>query len=563
MNNTVNVAPLPPHIDVEELDRRVLAEIWPEPDDIEFPPLPEFPVNALPRVLRKWVSEESEATQTPPDMAALLALAVCAASLAKRVEIQAWDGWCEPCNLYVAAILDPANRKSAVFADATRPLCEFERALQESSAEDVAVRESEYRQLQKRLAKLEKTAAEHRDENIREAASREARSAAEKLAVLSPPQLPTLIVDDATSEKLAILLEANGERMACMSAEGGVFDLMAGKYSKSGLTDLNVHLKGHSGDSLSVQRVSRPAVNLQAPALTMAFAIQPEVIRGIAGNPAFRGRGLLGRFLYAMPKSWIGHRKIGTRPVSPSVSRSYANLVTSLAGLQPKSDNRPQKLLLSTKARTEFKELCEWIESELGSGTLEMMRDWGGKLAGTTLRVAGLLHYAGHGIEAAPNRKITARTIGRAQRIAKWAIPHAAAAFDLLEASSQQSRVDAIFLLRWLRSRGAVSTFTRREANRRGHRRFTNQQDRLDAALQLLESTSHIAKSGGSNVGGTSTYAISPYVIRGASRPEASKGGDNGAKQAIAPPSEPLLSPLSPDSIESDQKTVGEKTQPR
>ncbi|EMI55833.1 YfjI family protein [Rhodopirellula sallentina] len=543
----------------EDIDAQLLALAskmppaidWREPEPIGQPDLPVFPVDALPSVLANWVAQESEATQTPADMAALLALAVCAATLARRVTVEAWPGWSEPCNLYVAAILDPANRKSAVFADATRPLREVEDKLREDSAETVAAELSEYRQAEKRLAKLEKTAAENADATKREDAKLEARELAKHLATCTKPEEPTLMVDDATSEKLAILMQANGERLASMSAEGGVFDLMAGKYS--GTTDINVYLMGHSGDAVSVQRVMRGPVKLESPALTMALAIQPEVIRGIAENPAFRGRGLLGRFLYAIPKSWIGRRKIATPPVSDVVSLAYSHTVKTMAMVEPDEDGQPHRIKLATDAMETFKVFCESIESELGSGSLAPMKDWGGKLAGATLRIAGILHCAGRRGDGL-SHDIDVGTIEAAQRIARWAIPHAAAAMDLLAASEDEARDDAEYLLRWLRNdRPDESTFARRDAQRHGHRRFTGQPLRLDAALDWLESTNHIAKLAGPKVGGRVTYAVSPYVTGKPPNQQTVKGGDNGDDQTTKPPS-----PLSPgfDARENDRVRV-------
>lgn len=519
---------------------------WQEPESLGHTDLPAFPVDALPTPLANWVAEESEATQTPADMAGLLSLAVCAATLAKRVEVQAWAGWCEPCNLFVAAILDPANRKSAVFADATRPLREVEAKLREDSAETVAEELSDRRQAERRLAKCEKIAAEDKDAAKRDEARSEARELAKQLATWTIPEQPTLIVDDATSEKLAILMQSNGERLASMSAEGGVFDLMAGKYS-SGATDINVYLMGHSGDTVSVHRVNRGPVQLESPALTMALAIQPEVIRGIAQTTAFRGRGLLGRFLYAIPESWIGRRKIATPPVSEVVKLAYSHVVKSLAHIELDGDGEPHQIKLSDDAVVAFKVFCEWIETELGSGSLEPMKDWGGKLAGATLRIAAVLHCAGRGEDGLAD-DIDVGTIEAAQRIARWAIPHAAAALDLLAASDDEARDDAEYLLRWLRNdRPTEPTFDRRDAHRHGHRRFNRDPDRLSAALDLLESTGYIANLNVPKIGGKVSYAVSPYVFGEPPKRETPKGGDNGDNQPPEAPTDPRSSPLSPD----------------
>lgn len=546
----------------EDIDSQLIAmasEVspsidWQEPVSLRQLDLPAFPVDALPPVLANWVAAESEATQTPADMAALLSLAVCATALAKRVTVSPWPGWWEPCNLYVAAILDPANRKSAVFSDATRPLREFESELINDTKSSVAEELSRYRQAESRLRKLEKTAAESVDARKRDEAAMEALELASNLATWSKPEEPTLIVDDATSEKLAMMMQANGERIASMSAEGGVFDLMAGKYS-GGSTDINVYLMGHSGDALSVHRVIREPVKLASPALTMALAIQPEVIRGIAGTPAFRGRGLLGRFLYAIPKSWIGSRKIATPPVSDVVSLAYSHAIKAMASFEPDKDGHPHRIRLSNDAVLAFKQFCEWIETELGSGSMESMKDWGGKLAGATLRIAAIIHCAGHRDQVGLGKDINVATITAAQRIAQWSIPHATAALDLLGKSDNEAREDAEYLLRWLSTdRSNNLTFDRRDAQRHGHRRFNGKPLRLDAAMNLLESTNHIAKLDRSKIGGRVTYAVSPCVTGKPSNLKSLNGGDNGDNQATEIPPDPALSPLSPGSSDSEDE---------
>ncbi|MDB4533124.1 YfjI family protein [bacterium] len=471
--------------------------------------LPEFPVDALPPSLSDWVSQESEATQTPPDMAALLAIAVCAVPLAKRVEVLAWEPWVEPTNLYVATILEPANRKSAVFKDAQKPLRQVERELIKQEAPEKVKELSRQRAKRLRLKKLEKTAAEDPSAKKRDEAQREADELSVEVAAFLPIEETTLIVDDVTSEKLAVMMQANGERIASMSAEGEVFALMKGRYS-CGQTDIGIYLKGHSGDSVSVDRVIRGPVKLDAPALTMAIAIQPEVIRGIAGNSAFRGRGLLGRFLYAVPRSWVGNRNIAPEPVARLVSVEYGNAVKDLADIELNSEGQPHRIKLSSEAVDTFKEFNRWIESELKAGSLEDMKDWGGKLAGVTLRIAGILHCVERGTQGVAE-DIGVETIENAQRIAEWAIPHAAAAFDLLQVTENDLLEDAEYLLRWFRKEHQPDgTFSRRDAQRSNQRRFNKDPDRLSKVLNLLEQTNHIRPLDAPRTGGHKSYAISP-----------------------------------------------------
>ena len=120
------------------IGRRRRPQPWPEIVSFDVVDLPDFPTHALPDVLRQWVEAESHATQTPADLAGLLALAVCSATIARRVVVEPRPGWREPVNLFAAVLLEPGNRKSAVFADAMKPLRELEAELIEAARPAVA-----------------------------------------------------------------------------------------------------------------------------------------------------------------------------------------------------------------------------------------------------------------------------------------------------------------------------------------------------------------------------------------------------------------------------------------
>ena len=66
-------------------------------------------------------------------------------SIARRVVVEPRPGFIEPVNLFVAVLLEPGNRKSAVFTDVVRPLREIEVELIEAARPEVARAESERR----------------------------------------------------------------------------------------------------------------------------------------------------------------------------------------------------------------------------------------------------------------------------------------------------------------------------------------------------------------------------------------------------------------------------------
>lgn len=454
---------------------------WPELIPFGAASLPAFPTHALPGVLRDWVEAESRATQTPADLAAMLALAVCAACIARRVVVEPRSGWREPSNLFVAVLLEPGNRKSAVFTDATKPLRELEAERIEAERPAVARAQCERRQRDARLRSLEKIAAEKGDAEAR----REAGELAVKMAEESEPVLPRLIVDDATAEKLGMMLAEQGGRIASMSPEGGVFDLMAGLYSKSGTPQFGIYLMGHSGDDLVTDRVGRAGVRAERPALTCAYAIQPAVMEGLAGNPAFRGRGLLARFLYAAPLSWIGHREIAPEPVSNLTREAYRLAVRALAEIDGEI-----VLGLTAEADAVLRDWEAQIEVMLADGgDMECIRDWGAKLAGATLRLACVMHCVEHGAGG----RIDDATLVAAVEIARYLIPHAEAALNLMNAHDGAEVGDAQYLLAWI-ERHERRTFTKSEAQHHGKRRFPKADD-IDPALAELARRGYIRQT--------------------------------------------------------------------
>jgi hypothetical protein len=509
------------------------AQPWPEVVSFDMLDLPYFPTDALPVVLRQWVEAESHATQTPPDLAALLALAVCAATIARRVVAEPRSGWREPTNLFAAVLLQPGNRKSAVFSDAIRPLRELENDLIETARPDVAREQSEWRQSEARLKKLELAAAGKSDAHERHETSLLAGELAAEMSRKAKPVLPRLIVDDATSEKLGMILADQGGRIASMSPEGGVFDLMAGQYSKSGMPQFGVYLMGHAGDDLVTDRVSRQSVRVERPALTCAYAIQPQVIEGLAENVAFRGRGLLARFLYATPQSWIGERKIAPSPVSDVTREAYHAIVRQLFQSFENIENESGEIVLqlSLDASAAFQNWEAEVEDMLGDGgDMEIMRDWGAKLAGATVRLAAVLHCVEHG----PVGLIEASTIAAAVEIARYLVPHAEAVLEMMQAKEDTGDDDARYVLRWIK-RHQRREFTKRDAQQHGKRRFSKADD-IDPVLDELTKRGYIRlrPSNSSKPGRppSPAYEVNPALFETQERPNRSHNSQNSTHKA-------------------------------
>ena len=468
-----------------KIDRENLPKVvgpddpWPEPASIDRPSVPAFPVDILPEPLRAWVSATAEACQVPSDLPALLALAASAGAVARRVEIVAGLGWIEPINLYVACLLEPANRKSAVFAAAFRPLREIERELMEMAAPEVARLSSARRVKESKLRKAERKAC---DGDCPESAELAGVLAAE-LAEEPVAAMPMLLVDEATAEAVEIALAAQGGRLICAGAEGGLFDVMAGRYS-SGVANLDCFLKGHAGDDLRVDRVTRGSIVVDRCCLTLCYAIQPEVIRGMAERPSFRGRGLIGRFLYSMPDTRLGKRAINSAPVSCALAESYSALVRRLSVIESDGE-RPRYLTMSPGASSCFYAWQVEVEGWLGeSGRLRDLRDWGGKLCGLTARLAAIMHLVETDSVEPWDVQIGLPAIESAIVIARWAVNHAEAVIGLMTGAGC-GLDDAGYILRWIRE-SERTEFSRRDVQVHARSRFDGEPEKLDDAIELL-----------------------------------------------------------------------------
>jgi replicative DNA helicase len=454
--------------------------------------VPAFPVDALPGWLGEYVAAVATATQTPPDLAGMLALAVLATMAAGAVEVQPRPGWREPLCLFVAVGMDAGTRKSSVFTALSQPVAAFERdqaaAALPAITETITLRRIADQAAAHAEATAGKAPASQQDEARAEAIAR----AAEAGNIIVPP-VPRWLVDDATPEALAGLLATYG-RIALLSPEGDVFDQMAGRYNQGAGPNLGVYLKGHARDLLKVDRRGRPPEYVERPCLTIGLAVQPEVLRGLATRPGFGGRGLLARFLYSLPASLVGRRQVGAPPVLPATAYRYAlelqALAASLAVLA--GDDGPALLTLDQAAG----ELLLGVERDLeprlaaGSGDLAHLAGWAAKLAGATCRLAALLHLAGH-LRDGWARPINASTFTAAIRLADYLIEHARAVFDLMGADPHID--DARWLLDWI-DRTNRTQFSRRDAHRAAPRgRFAKATD-LEPPLRLLEEHGYLRR---------------------------------------------------------------------
>lgn len=400
--------------------------VWPDPISIGLNTKPpKFPTEALPSLGKEVVEAISEVNQVDPGLTAGIYLAVLSTCLSKKVEVFLKTHR-EPVNLFICCILDPGERKTTTMGIMTSPLYEYQERESERM-KDIIFQALVRRDINKsRILKMQREAA-NANETGRRTLQYEILTLTKEME--NVPKIPVFICDDITSEALSSIMSDNNERGSIISSEGGIFEIMNGRYDDRGSGNFDIYLKGHAGDPFSSHRIGREAKSMLSPALTVCLAVQSEIIKEIGKNRQFRGKGLLARFLFNLCNPRAGYRQRQDTPVPDRLLDIYRKHINALLDIPIEL----QTLLLDSEAQSIWNDFYNDIETDMRHGNaLEHIKDWGSKLPGAAARIAGLLHFSKHGKDAG-SKTISIKTVNSANAIAAYYREHALATFGLME----------------------------------------------------------------------------------------------------------------------------------
>jgi len=306
----------------------------------------------------------------------------------------------------------------------------------------------------------------------------------EELEEFEVPSPVRLTANDVTPEKLAGLMEENGERIGLMDSEGGIFETFAGRYNDK-TPNLDLVLKAHSGDPVRVDRKSALPLSLRSPALTIGLTVQPALMRGLAQKDGFRDRGLLARFLYSLPQTNLGYRTFCSDGVKASTGEAYQERVRAL--LYAPLPEKPTTLTFSPEAFMRYWKFWEEIEEQFRpEHPLYGVPDWGNKYREAVARLAGLLHIADRlSFEC---RTIPVETLERAILLGEYFKAHALAVFSEMGLSGKSEACRSI--LQWI-VKSKAESFKRSDVHRALEYRFPTA-ELLTDPLELLEERGYL-----------------------------------------------------------------------
>lgn len=400
-------------------DTTTVGDPWAEPiplNDTRQPPA--FPIATLPAWIADHAQQIADDLQVAVDLPATLALgALSVAALGAAKVHYPRQRWTQPLNLYAAVALPPSAGKSPAKNAMFAPLEELEQ-LRLRNANAARMRnDSERGVLDKRRRTLEEKAAKGGDDG--KAAMFELLDTVEQIAQLEHTPSGRLLADDATTEALGVALADAGGHIAVVSAEGGIFDRIAGMYN-DGAANLDLYLEGWGGGRYVVDRIKREPINIPSANLVVVTTVQPAVLDEIGNSKSLTGRGLVARFLLCQPPSNVGARnRLRHTTGDEHTPRTYSAHLLDIADRL--ADTKPT-VTLDGDASNRFAEWDQHLEDRCApDGDLAHLAEWCGKLRASVIRIAALLHHANHH----PGTTIDTATIGDAITIGDYYLEHA------------------------------------------------------------------------------------------------------------------------------------------
>lgn len=450
LTSWADVGPLN-HVDDDEDDEPLVV----------LPDAPAFPLDALPAVMADVAREVSTATQTPIDLAGCVAIGVLSIVATNvRASLDVADGWTEGANVFIVTAMPPGTGKSPVVAALSKPLELIAEKVERFAKEEQAKAASAMKIVEKQIANLEAIMAKGAD-SVAERDLFAAHAQRIQLEMHRPPN-GKLLVDDITPEALVKSLWAAGGAVGVVSSEGGLFDTL-NRYTKSGTApNLDGMLKAWSGDTIRVDRVGGESMVIKDPRLAICITAQPYVVERLHADPDFAGRGLVARFMLALPEFEPGWRDL-TKPIA--IDQAIVAAWSSVLEWIHSTHGAPARYKLSDEGRAAFNAFRQELEIGRRSGgpyDADALREGTTKIDSSTIRLALLFHIAER---RSSSELVSAETVERAICVGRYWVAHAVRTVLGAQVSPIVAHGDKV--MAWARRKG-LDSFTTTDIRRAG-----------------------------------------------------------------------------------------------
>ena len=347
--------------------------------------IPRFPVRCMGRAER-YIKSVAASYQVDPGMVGGCVIGTLGTCNQGKYVVHAFGDWFEPVSIFHLTAADSGENKTQTQHETVEsPITEYERTNNQQFAPMVLEWESEKEiiegQIKSEMDRLKKGKGDR--DKLKDLQSQLLEHERDKV---SPVRLLTC---DSTPQALEKIMAAYGGSMTiCTDEAASMFEVIAGKYSNEA-ADTGVYCKGYSGSRIITDRIGRETVTIEHPALSINAMIQPGLLAKYMGNEVFRTSGLMARFLYSFPPSMLEYQQPDSPPIDRALRDGYRQAVN---GMLVTTMEEPAVLELTAEAKELFSQYYIEIRDRMVDGDLTAIKDYGNKVRGNALRIAGNLH---------------------------------------------------------------------------------------------------------------------------------------------------------------------------
>ena len=389
--------------------------------ETETAPAP-FPLDKLPPAAANMARDIVRVMRVPDSLAGCCVLGTLSAAVGAGLDVRSGPGRVTRGNLYILASAESASGKSETFRHAIAPLVECEHEMLKLWAEQEKPHlEAKREMLQANLARLRKEAATPKSKTPRADTCAQIEETTRELRIVEGKlHGPRLVIEDVTSQKLAVLLSVHGECLASLSADAGeVVSNLLGRYSGNvKRTDESVYLKAFTGDPCRVDRQNSATIILQRPCLSALWLTQPDKLADLLAERSLTDGGLIPRLLSCHTNCWPQAIVEDAEEFAPTVAAAYGALIRELLEsfrLSP----APVTIEARPDARRAMIEHHNDIVARWHTGEVRDVGSYALRWTEQAWRISVCLHAGKHGAGAG-DKSLELDTAQEAIAIADW-----------------------------------------------------------------------------------------------------------------------------------------------
>jgi hypothetical protein len=401
-----------------------------------------FPLECLPSVLRRFVTESASAIGCDPTMSVLPTLAVCASAIGTSRSLMIKRGWFVPSLIWTVVVGESGTQKTPPIKLALKPI-------KDRQKEQIRENEAAWAEF-----------CQSNDDYKRNKKVWDKTGEGDRPEAPVEPVMPRSFVQDPTIESLApILLENPRGLLLARDELSGWFGSFNQYSSGKTSTDVQKWLEIYGTESITIDRKTgdQRFIFVPHPSVSVCGGIQPDILSQCLTDEN-KSNGLQSRLLMAypprQPKRWRDDE------VSESASKGYYELVKELSSLRPDTDisgdERPTTLRLTDDARQLYKDFVNQHGEEQNAMHGHLASQWS-KLEEIPARLAIILHCIRQCTDGVDDAfKVDVATMNAALTLGEWFKAECLRINRLLTEPAESREVRR--LLKWIGSRGGRIT---------------------------------------------------------------------------------------------------------